>query len=1043
MRPAALLLALGLAACAGPPPEAYVGGSRGPASGIGLGRNLAGEACTQQAAGAGADIFCGAWDQPSGRVVPAGAGEDGTDLRAIATSSPWRNALDSRFVCGEPSPSTILGGAPAVVLSCTRKAGGWPQAALAARVDGRTYLADGILPAVPVLEQSIAILSGRTTAQAAPALPAGQAAALLASRLASQSFGAGDIGRYQQLITAGTRANLAENFASAERAYRAAYALQQKALGKDDPNTATPLMLVALQMSNQGRTADADAAFAQAARLVEGRGDGVAQARLQHYRGLNALNAGKPGDALPLLRTAEAGYASNLPPDLLAIRPVPAARPITVSGRGGTAARVDDAPLLQPDEQAALIGVIETRRYQAIALRGLGRTEEARAAIRAAEDLASARQLRQRDLTARLSRTRSLADDAADAGAGEGLMRRASADFSDAQPGTRPVAQTLLLRAGQAMRGGDLGGDSGAALPLCRQAVTLLRELKAGTEAGLMSPCLAAFAAEAGRQPGARQALLAGMFEASQLVQGGVTARQIALASARLGENAKNPRVGEAIRRQQDAGLVVADLQRQVDAVALGGRPVRPGAGADDLAKQLAAAQAALADADAALQAAAPNYGQLVQQVAGADEVLAALAPDEAFVSLALEPDRGWVFVLRDGKVGAVRTTIGATAAAALVGRIRATVEPGAGGAPPPFDTAAAQALYDGTLGPAAPLLDGARALAVVPVGPLLSLPFEVMLTGPASQDSLASAPWLMQRFAITHVPAPANFVSLRRVAGTGGATQPWYGFGDFRPVTLQQAALTFPSGACRDSARLFAGLPPLPFAVRELTAARLLLGGGANDSLLGAAFTAPGVLGRDLRAYRVLHFASHALLPTDLACASEPAIVTSNPSGAANARGALLTASDVTAMQLDADVVILSACNSGGPDGATSGESLSGLARAFFYAGARAMLVTHWSINDQATALLIAGTLQRLKAGDPRGLAGAFQEAQRSMLADAGRGLPAAIAHPFYWAPFALVGEGRGRTVSAGRSAGNGAGGASSGASSGASGGRRTVAGL
>jgi len=227
----------------------------------------------------------------------------------------------------------------------------------------------------------------------------------------------------------------------------------------------------------------------------------------------------------------------------------------------------------------------------------------------------------------------------------------------------------------------------------------------------------------------------------------------------------------------------------------------------------------------------------------------------------------------------------------------------------------------------------------------------------------------------------------------------------------LQQASRTFPAGSCQDSARLFAALPPLPFAVRELTAARLLMGAPAADQLLGPAFTTPRVLSQDLRGYRVLHFATHALLPTDLRCQTEPAIVTSDAPGADNAKAALLTASDVTSMQLDADVVILSACNSGGPNGATSGESLSGLARAFFYAGARAMLVTHWSINDQATALLIAGTLQRLKAGDAQGLAGAFRQSQQALLADAGTRLPAAIAHPFYWAPFALVGEGRGRT--------------------------------
>ena len=665
--------------------------------------------------------------------------------------------------------------------------------------------------------------------------------------------------------------------------------------------------------------------------------------------------------------------------------------------------------MMEPDQQTALIGVIETRRYQAIALRSLSRGDEAKAKILSAEALASSRGLQQRDLTARLFRTASIVDDTAEQGSGYGGILRASRDFAQSQPGTRPLAQTELLRASQELRSGSVD----EAMTLCRRAAVLLRDLKAGTSMQLLAPCLDAYAAQAARQPAQRQALLAEMFTASQLVQGGITVQQIAAASARLSETAKDPRVGAAIRRQQDASLNLAELQRRADSVAQGGGRGGETLSADELAKQVSAAQATLADADAALQAASPNYGQLVQEVVSAADVLAALAPGEAFVSLALNSDSGWVFVLRDGQVDVAPTKGGSVVLADLVKRVRATIEP-TGANPPPFAIEAAQAIYTDTLGQAAARLEGAESLTVVPSGALLSLPFGLLLTGPATQDALNTAPWLIRKVAISHVPAPANFVSLRRAAATARANQPWYGFGDFRPVTLAQAERTFPAGACEDSAKLFAGLPPLPFARRELEAARLLLGGAQRDALQGAEFNTPRVLQQDLRAYRVLHFATHALLPSDLRCQTEPAIVTSDAPGAQDARAALLTSSDVTTMQLDADVVILSACNSGGPNGATSGESLSGLARSFFYAGARALMVTHWSVNDQATALLVAGTLQRVRAGDRLGVAGALRSSQLAMLDGAGHGLPASIAHPFYWAPFALVGEGRGRTLSA-----------------------------
>ncbi len=1014
MRPALLLAVLlaGVAGCAGPPPSAYLDGTgTRSAGGTGLGNNAAGEACTQQAQGDGADIFCGTWDQPSGHVVKAGPGGAG-ELSQAATSSRWRNALDNRFDCGAPSPTTILNDASALILSCTRKVGGWPQVALVATADGQLFEADGILPTVPVLDRSIGVLSGRVSPQAAPALAPGQAEALAASRLAAQSFGAGDIGQYQQLMLAGTRANLAESFVAAERAYRAAYALQRKSLGAEDPNTAVPLMLLALQLSDQGRFAEADDTFARATRLVGKAADPSARPRLQHYRGLNAVNENKPAEALPLLQAAEAGYRTLLPPDMLAIRPARVRGPIAVSRRGGRAdeASFDDV-LMEPDQQTALIGVIETRRYQAIVLRELNRPDDAKAMIRSAEALAASRGLTQRDLTARLFRTASVVDDRAEQGSGYGGIVRASRDFEQAQPGTRPLAQTELLRASQELR----GGSADEALRLCRQAASLLRDLKAGTSVDLLAPCLTAFANAAAAQPAQRQHLLGEMFAASQLVQGGITVQQIAAASARLTENAKNPKVGEAIRRQQDASLALAELQRRYDSLSQGGDAGRGGdkATADELAKQLSTAQATLADADAALQAASPNYGQLVQEVVSADDVLAALAPGEAFVSMALSPDSGWVFALRDGQVSVAPTKAGSTELTALVKRVRATVEP-TGATPPPFDIAAAQAIYTDTLGQLGPQMDDLQSLTVAPVGALLSLPFGTLLTGPASQDALNTAPWLIRKVAISHVPAPANFVSLRHAAATSRASQPWYGFGDFRPVTLAQAERTFPAGACEDSAKLFAGLPPLPFARRELEAARLLLGGSPGDELEGVSFNTPRVLQQDLRAFRVLHFATHALLPSDLRCQTEPAIVTSDAPGATDAKGALLTSSDVTTMQLDADVVILSACNSGGPNGATSGESLSGLARSFFYAGARALMVTHWSVNDQATALLVAGTLQRLRAGDRLGVAGALRGSELALLDGAGHSLPAAIAHPFYWAPFALVGEGRGRTLSA-----------------------------
>jgi CHAT domain-containing protein len=271
----------------------------------------------------------------------------------------------------------------------------------------------------------------------------------------------------------------------------------------------------------------------------------------------------------------------------------------------------------------------------------------------------------------------------------------------------------------------------------------------------------------------------------------------------------------------------------------------------------------------------------------------------------------------------------------------------------------------------------------------------------------LATAPWLVRQATITHVPAATNFVSLRKVANSSAAAKPWFGFGDFRPVSVAQANASFPVGPCGDSGRLLAALPALPGAVKELDGARDVLKASTGDELTGVAFTAAKVLDTPLKNYRILHFAAHALLPTDLRCQTEAAIVTSPPTGARDANGALLAASRVLGLDLDANLVILSACNSGGPGGG-AGESLSGLARSFFFAKARSLLVTHWEVSDQVAALLVVLTINDMQEKPNQGVTGALREAQLSLLDRAASGkLPAEIAHPFFWAPFAVIGDG------------------------------------
>jgi CHAT domain-containing protein len=1001
----ALVLLAACVGCATPPPNAYV--NRGAAAGKPavqqeLGKNAVGEPCTIQDTGeTSADIYCGTWQQPSAKV--RGGDAAGADaLAGIATDSPWRAALDQRFTCQAPQSTTILDSRPAQLLQCTQRVGGWPHVAVVAQINGRAWFGDGVLPAATVMEMAIGVRAGLIKPGTEP--PNSGADALLAQRLAAQSVSSGDIGQFNTLMSAGTRANLSDNPAAAEAAFRAALTLQQKALGKDNPNTATAVMTLALELSDDGRYAEATSLFDQAGHLAPGAADPIEQARLLHYRALDAVNRGQFTAADTLLRSAIAAYIALIPPSALARKSAPHA-----GGFGGSLVSDDQNMLTDPSAQGALVGLIEAQRNEALVLRQLGRLEESQAVLASATDLAEGNRLLRPIVAARLYLTGGVTAEAAgNSSLALSNLALSSNAFDRALPESKPLADTLLLRAGELARAGQLG----EVLPLCRTAVASLAALKASTSADGIAPCLDAYAAAAAADASQRQALLAEMFTAAQLGQGGITSQQIAQATARLQENARDPHVAEAIRRREDASSKLQSLYTQRDAQTSANQGAGAAAAADTSAidAQIKNTQVDLADADSALQAASPKLGQLEQDVAPASQVLATLHPHEALIEITAGPADGWVFVLTGGEITVGRMPIGVAAVDKLVRAVRAGIvlEDNL----PTFDVADAHKLYEVTLGTVEPALKGVDRVVVAPPGPLLSLPFEVLLTAPADAAHLADAPWLVRRFTLAHVPAPANFVGLRKIASDSRATQPWFGFGDFVPVTLKQANGSFSGTSCADSAQLLAGLPQLPYARRELGSARTLLGSSAQDVLLGPAFTVPAVEKAPLKSFRVLHFAAHALLPSELKCQSEPAIVTSAPAGAPDATQALLTASDVAELNLDADLVILSACNSGGAGGTTAGESLSGLARAFFFAGARALMVTHWSVNDQVAAYLVVSVLQRMHADPSLGAAGALRATQLSMLQEAGKGLPAQIAAPFFWAGFAVIGDGGGSAV-------------------------------
>ncbi len=177
----------------------------------------------------------------------------------------------------------------------------------------------------------------------------------------------------------------------------------------------------------------------------------------------------------------------------------------------------------------------------------------------------------------------------------------------------------------------------------------------------------------------------------------------------------------------------------------------------------------------------------------------------------------------------------------------------------------------------------------------------------------------------------------------------------------------------------------------------------GDEALILGTEATETRIKQARLADYKVLAFATHGLVAGDLTGLSEPALVLTPPEQGTEQDDGLLTASEVALLKLDADWVILSACNTAASDGTPGAEGLSGLAKAFFYAGSRALLVSHWPVASEAAVRITTRMLEEAEKPGV-GRAEAHRRAMLALIDDKDR---PHFAHPLFWAPFVVVGEG------------------------------------
>jgi len=570
-----------------------------------------------------------------------------------------------------------------------------------------------------------------------------------------------------------------------------------------------------------------------------------------------------------------------------------------------------------------------------------------------------------------------------------------------------------------------------------------------------MGLAVAAYHMAESAPPDAALALRAEAFESAQWSGGASAGAAIARMAARTAAGGGG--LGEAVRERQDLAEQAAAIDRGLIALMSQPDQTRTAAAHDELRRRADAVTRRLREVDATLAARFPQYAALVSSgpvpmrdaadLLRPDEVLLLFTPTsrEVFVWAITRESSRWIKVPLSGAklredVAALRCGLDQVGAWSGEGA-RRCVELLKLGSPPgqagmaPFDLERAHGLYRALLGPVEDLIAGKRLL-IVPTGPLASFPFHVLVTEPTGEHSAgyAAAGWLARRHAIGVLPSVASLRALRRLARQSQAKAPFIGFGnplltgadgndrrawERQGCTPSPVQLAVAARRVLPTVKLVRGglaevgtlrrQPPLPETADEVCAVARLLGAPEASVQLGAAATerrikalsANGVL----REVRFVHFATHGLLASETRqvgqTRAEPALVLTPPAQASEEDDGLLTASEVAQLKLDADWVILSACNTAAGDNLDA-EVLSGLARAFFYAGSRAVLASHWYVDSDATVALVTGTFGELKRNPGLGPAEALR---RAMLALIGRGGPA--AHPANWAPFVVVGEG------------------------------------
>ena len=532
------------------------------------------------------------------------------------------------------------------------------------------------------------------------------------------------------------------------------------------------------------------------------------------------------------------------------------------------------------------------------------------------------------------------------------------------------------------------------------------------------------------------------IFRAAQRITNSEAAGAMAVAQTRLASgtselagliqqlqtiaDALNAEEGDAIQSKLSEVLtLVGDGKGAVDGDQIKQGP-RPKRSAEDIAKLRQRYQAI----DAKIRNLYPEYAALLSPApVELADVQKALGPGEALLVAAQGETHLHMLLVTQDRSAWQRSTVELPEIDRLVSELLCHVDLDKCPAPliaklfgsrsgadyTPFDVAAAHSLYEQSVGLLAKDLTGIDTLYVVAEGQMAQLPLGMLAANAAPGDG-GDAGWLTDRFAFIRLPSVSALL-LPRKDGLSPWVRDFEGYGDpvldgpRRSEVPSYSATRGTDGLQLADVRFLKQLAPLKGSRRELLDMAEVFPSGAAAIHLGAKATEADVKANaGLDGSRIISFATHGLLPAQVAGIDEPGLVLTPPTKPSLLDDGLLTASEVAQLRLSADMVILSACNTASAEHDRAGDSMSSLSRAFLFAGAGSLLASHWRVSDDATVALMTEML-RLRRADP-GLtrAKALQQAMRTVRTGV-RADGSAIAgwqdywaHPAAWAAFSLI---------------------------------------